>query len=105
MVSIFQNGSLIKLISTEDEAAEAVRNILGANPDSDRKRNRRPANPRPNQADADPLRKCAEDILAGVKRPTAVESITATKRSIHSAVNNHLVQYLVTENKGKSYFR
>ena len=98
-----QVGSNIKLISNEDEAAEAVRNILGSSTaEPDRKRIKKsPLHSSHHQQHAhthqlqqhhqqqqqqqqqlarsrqpetmDPLQKCAEEILAGVKRPTAVE--------------------------------
>jgi hypothetical protein len=93
---LLQVGSSIKLISNEDEAAEAVRNILGsstAEPDRKRAKKSSPQHhqqqqhshhqlPQQQQLAAhmsgqaetmDPLQKCAEEILAGVKRPTAVE--------------------------------
>ncbi len=78
MKCFIQVGSNIKLISNEDEAAEAVRNILGSS-------TAEPERKRPKKAHIqqqlrgrepetmDPLQKCAEEILAGVKRPTAVE--------------------------------
>ena len=90
-----QVGSSIKLISNEDEAAEAVRNILGsstAEPDRKRAKKSSPQHHQQQQHShhqqqqqqlaahlsgqtetMDPLQKCAEEILAGVKRPTAVE--------------------------------
>jgi hypothetical protein len=92
---LLQVGSSIKLISNEDEAAEAVRNILGsstAEPDRKRAKKSSPQQQQHShhqlpqqqqqqlaahlsgQAETmDPLQKCAEEILAGVKRPTAVE--------------------------------
>ena len=92
----FQIGSSIKLISNEDEAAEAVRNILGAtNSEGDRKRQHCKKHHRPS---FDPLRKSAEEILAGVKRPTAVEDILGVKRP---ATDSTLVHYLVADKQGE----
>jgi hypothetical protein len=92
-----QVGSSIKLISNEDEAAEAVRNILGSSTAEPERKRAKKSSPQHHQQQQhshhqlpqqqqqlaahlsgqvetmDPLQKCAEEILAGVKRPTAVE--------------------------------
>ena len=64
----------MKLISNESEAAEAVRNILSG---------RHQPQPQPQQQQQQPpgypetLQRSAEQILAGVRRPTAVQSAAA----------------------------
>ena len=64
----------MKLISNETEAAEAVRNILSGRHLLQEQRGRA------SQQQAsypETLQRSAEQILAGVKRPTAVESAAA----------------------------
>lgn len=87
-----QPGEPLKLITNEDEASEAVRNILNRTEADLRqqqlskqqqqlaKQNKAAAN-RLNQQQQhqqlipDGLQKSAEDILSGLKRPTAVEAV------------------------------
>ena len=66
-----QDGALpVKLISNETEAAEAVRNILSG-------RHLPPQQLQQPLGYPDTLQRSAEQILAGVRRPTAVQSAAA----------------------------
>ena len=70
-----QDGALpVKLISNESEAAEAVRNILSGRHLLQEQPGR---NSQPQSSSPETLQRSAEQILAGVKRPTAVESAAA----------------------------
>ena len=61
----------MKLISNETEAAEAVRNILsGRHLPQQQQQPQQPGYP-------ETLQRSAEQILAGVRRPTAVQSAAA----------------------------
>ena len=69
------------MISNETEAAEAVRNILsGRHPRHD-ERGRAVAGGYPQT-----LQRSAEEILAGVRRPTAVESAVTAVNSVGSTL-------------------
>ena len=68
-----QDGALpVKLISNETEAAEAVRNILS-------RRHLPPQQLQQPLGYPDTLQRSAEQILAGVRRPTAVQSAAAVQ--------------------------
>ena len=67
------------MISNEIEAAEAVRNILSGRHIRQDQMSRASHPPQAGYlADPDSLQRSAEQILAGVKRPTAVESTVAS---------------------------
>ena len=106
----FQTGSLqsVKLISNETEAAEAVRKILSKTNKSEQMMRPTPTSqyshsqpppyqPHPsiqNHQATNDLQRAAEEILAGVKRPTAVEStmVQFVNGTYMSNVMNSLVQ-------------
>ena len=70
-----QDGAVpVKLISNESEAAEAVRNILSGRHLLQEQPGR---SSHPQSGYPETLQRSAEQILAGVKRPTAVESAAA----------------------------
>ena len=54
------------------------------------------------QPASDPLRKSAEEILAGVKRPTAVEDVMARRGAAVVNNNPHVVHYLVNSKEGRN---
>ena len=88
-LSPLQPGEPIKLITNEDEASEAVRNILNRT-EADQQRQQAKANSKQQaknlggrtiqQAHQDhaALQRTAEQILAGIKRPTAVETVLSS---------------------------
>ena len=96
-IDCLQPGEPLKLITNEDEASEAVRNILNRT-EADLKRQsaakQQAKNKSGNGANraqehqqlvSESLQKSAEEILAGLKRPTAVEPILSSgmKRPAH----------------------
>ena len=97
-IDCLQPGEPLKLITNEDEASEAVRNILNRT-EADLNRQSAAKQQAKNksgnganrtqqqqvQLDSDSLQKSAEEILAGLKRPTAVEPVlsSGTKRPPH----------------------
>ena len=95
-IDCLQPGEPLKLISNEDEASEAVRNILNrteadlnrqsaAKQQAKNKSGNGANRTQQQQLDSDSLQKSAEEILAGLKRPTAVEPVlsSGTKRPPH----------------------
>ena len=96
-----QPGEPLKLITNEDEASEAVRNILNRTEADLRqqqlskqqqqlaKQNKAAANrlnhQQHQQLMPDGLQKSAEEILSGLKRPTAVEAVTVMTPGVKRA--------------------